>query len=562
MFMIRCALGFAIAIVAAAGCNEVVVPGQSGCLLDGDCTIDEICRDGTCVSSTLPPAPDGGLGGCTPENEAEICGVGAFCNVDGRCATLPDCEQGCPNGFVCNALNVCVRETPCGPNCPDNLFCNGLERCDTGSGECLPGEPPCGEQACSEESRDCLCAGDGDCDPGETCDIGTGACSCTPDCGTDVCGDDGCGGSCGTCEGANDSCVNGQCVCTPDCNGRECGDDGCGNECGPGCGFANDVCVDGQCQCTPDCDGRECGDDGCGNECAPGCGGGETCSPNGLCDCVPDCTNKQCGDDGCGNECAPGCTGGDVCNGIGICEACTPQCTGLECGPDGCGGNCGVCHPSQSCTTGDCTNTGDDCAALTDLLSLNEFDDFPGLLNANDEEYEWDGFPFRILDDYDLEVPAPDLNDGTVASAPVPLIVTVESTDFSPKLYIYRLDTGCELIGETNNIADFVGLEGALDPAGSYKAVVTSRSELASGSYTINTFPRICDQLFENEDAYNKCEARVRASNFTCSNNPCVDFGNSAEFCCVRQDNSFCLAQNPSSADIIHVENDNFCLGN
>ena len=46
-------------------------------------------------------------------------------------------------------------------------------------------------------------------------------------------GDDGYGGSCGTC-GSGESCSNGKCVpnCTPNCTGKECGDDGCGGSCG------------------------------------------------------------------------------------------------------------------------------------------------------------------------------------------------------------------------------------------------------------------------------------------------------------------------------------------
>ena len=51
-----------------------------------------------------------------------------------------------------------------------------------------------------------------------------------------VCGDDGCGGNCGSC-GAEKFCSNGQCaistsICTPKCDGKNCGDDGCGGTCG------------------------------------------------------------------------------------------------------------------------------------------------------------------------------------------------------------------------------------------------------------------------------------------------------------------------------------------
>lgn len=54
----------------------------------------------------------------------------------------------------------------------------------------------------------------------------------TPLCAGRSCGDDGCGGSCGTCaEGL--TCTAGACVaCTPSCEGKSCGDDGCGGSCG------------------------------------------------------------------------------------------------------------------------------------------------------------------------------------------------------------------------------------------------------------------------------------------------------------------------------------------
>ena len=58
-----------------------------------------------------------------------------------------------------------------------------------------------------------------------------GACLCAPDCTNKHCGDDGCGGSCGTCPTGETCAANGQCLCAPDCAGKECGDDGCGGEC-------------------------------------------------------------------------------------------------------------------------------------------------------------------------------------------------------------------------------------------------------------------------------------------------------------------------------------------
>ncbi len=48
-----------------------------------------------------------------------------------------------------------------------------------------------------------------------------------------ACGDDGFGGSCGSCVKGTRCSVDGQCVgCVAQCNGHVCGDDGCGGSCG------------------------------------------------------------------------------------------------------------------------------------------------------------------------------------------------------------------------------------------------------------------------------------------------------------------------------------------
>ncbi len=83
----------------------------------------------------------------------------------------------------------------------------------------------------------CPTAGDGECDDGgegslfDVCALGTDCAdcgprtvgTCTPNCTGRSCGDDGCGGTCGTC--ASGSCVDGSCVtdgCTgaPRCEGN------------------------------------------------------------------------------------------------------------------------------------------------------------------------------------------------------------------------------------------------------------------------------------------------------------------------------------------------------
>ena len=142
--------------------------------------------------------------------------------------------------------------------------------------------------------------------------------------------------------------------CTPACEGKVCGDDGCGGSCGT-CDEAS-ACTDGQCQvtCSPECAEATCGDDGCGGSCGE-CAEGETCQ-GGQCEgpCAPDCTTASCGDDGCGGSCGE-CAEGEVCQ-EGQCNAeCVGQC--WQCGDDGCGNDCGSCPEGEMCIDGFCSLT-------------------------------------------------------------------------------------------------------------------------------------------------------------------------------------------------------------
>ncbi len=178
---------------------------------------------------------------------------------------------------------------------------------------------------------------------------------CVPACDGLACGDDGCGGLCGTCP-ADRFCVAGACVtCQPNCLSRQCGDDGCGGSCGS-CG-ADQICGDDYfCHddCTPDCSQNTCGPDGCGGSCGS-CSDGLTCTA-GRCEaaCAPSCDGRACGPDGCGGTCGT-CPADHTCDD-GVCAApCAPACDGAECGDDGCGGSCGTCAAGDTCDAGRCT---------------------------------------------------------------------------------------------------------------------------------------------------------------------------------------------------------------
>lgn len=143
-----------------------------------------------------------------------------------------------------------------------------------------------------------LGAGGGTCADWDTTRPAAGAgCTCTPSCGSKVCGDNGCGGSCGACGGGQSCDATGKCVtpaptcaapkklCGADCvdpqsNGANCGT--CGHACATG-----EVCSAGACK-------------------AGGCGTGLTQCGSGCVDLTQDPNNCNA----CGSVCSGTCTGG------------------------------------------------------------------------------------------------------------------------------------------------------------------------------------------------------------------------------------------------------------
>lgn len=92
--------------------------------------------------------------------------------------------------------------------CSDGVFCNGAERYV--GGKCVPGASPCDDtEACTADACD---EATGACR--HTLGAGCAACisDCTPECTGKVCGDNGCGGSCGACA-QNQGCASAVGVC-------------------------------------------------------------------------------------------------------------------------------------------------------------------------------------------------------------------------------------------------------------------------------------------------------------------------------------------------------------
>ena len=143
--------------------------------------------------------------------------------------------------------------------------------------------------------------------------------TCRPDCVDKICGDDGCGGSCGECK-SNHECSEGRCVCK-------------GIVCYGACCEEGSICLNNEC-CKPECGDRECGNDGCEGSCGVGnCPVNQECS-FGKCVCKWNACDGIC------------CREDHVCYNSACCK---PQCDDKDCGSDGCGGSCGECPENSEC---------------------------------------------------------------------------------------------------------------------------------------------------------------------------------------------------------------------
>jgi hypothetical protein len=292
----------------------------------GQCQGSMVCHDGTCI--------DVGVVDCNGPDQSSY----------PSCGTIP--FQGCCQDnrvYYCEAEALyCLDCTPPGLQCGWDKY-NFFYDCKS-SGDADPtGTYP---KAC----LGCVPP----CPPGFNCsnDI---CIACLPDCLGKVCGDDGCGGSCGTCA-FGDVCSNGKCV--PESGLQEC--NGPNQSSYPYCG---DIESAGCC----DIQGRvlwcENGSLYC-QDCNQGmleCGWKEQ---QNMYDCLtegeedPDGQHpKNCA------ECIPACWPGYACVN-GQCVPCESDCTGLECGDDGCGGNCGTCPGGKVCQAGTCESVSE-CGEVT-----------------------------------------------------------------------------------------------------------------------------------------------------------------------------------------------------
>ena len=175
--------------------------GYDGCESTcGSCETDHYCDEGTCKLK---------------------CGDGQCGAGEDQCNCPGDCTGGCAGCCAGTMCKVGTSNGECGKNGAACTACSGGKTCQS--------------QACAYKCGDGVCAdvgGETQCTCPEDCESGCACCD-GEEC-VDVATDAQCGKdaeACAACTG-QDKCVGGTCVCQPACGGKICGPDGCGATCG------------------------------------------------------------------------------------------------------------------------------------------------------------------------------------------------------------------------------------------------------------------------------------------------------------------------------------------
>ncbi|MFH1532103.1 MAG: hypothetical protein ABIK09_15365 [Pseudomonadota bacterium] len=266
---------------ATGVCLHTDADDLSGCDDGNPCTGLDQCSGGECAGVLLEPGVE----------VPEACG----CLTDDDCLALEDGDL-CNGSLYCDLdgdSGICDLAPESVPDCDDGIGCSD-DLCDPEVG-CLhlPVDEICGDDIDCTDDFCHLSAGCYNMPWGPRCDDGN-------DCTSDICyNETGCSYTalqntipCGEPDGWG-NCQGGQCSCNPQCAGLNCGPDGCGGTCGT-CQGALNECVFGTCECVPDCGSKTCGINGCGGWCGFCDPDAEVCGPDLFCHCAFEVCNNFC----------------------------------------------------------------------------------------------------------------------------------------------------------------------------------------------------------------------------------------------------------------------------
>lgn len=278
------------------------------CLTVLDCGDGEYCEAGFCLAA----ACEVGTAKCVGD-EVHGCPDGKEWVVAQTCTEKQYCEEGECKDLLCESGEVWCEEDVYKVCAADGKTVQYEEDCGSNGKHCFAGA--CIDTLCVPDSTFCVdgdtaaaCTSDGmnsvpaDCPGQHFCKVATGTCqpwACEPGLATcqgstaTVCDAIGSGLASQTdCAGLGKQCSAGQCVdCQPQCQQKECGENGCGGSCGS-CG-EDEACVDEVCvpelpDCPTDknCADLECGLDAvCGEPCGE-CPEGQSCDGGKCVGCV------------------------------------------------------------------------------------------------------------------------------------------------------------------------------------------------------------------------------------------------------------------------------------
>ncbi|GMV41147.1 MAG: hypothetical protein AMXMBFR64_28630 [Myxococcales bacterium] len=231
------------------------------------CTPDGKCYAPTCEGHCGSDQPtDAGCycdaacvqyGDCCGDYQ-QVCGGGGGEGCEGKCGSDQPTAAGCYCDDSCVQYGDCCSDyaTLCGG---EPTGCGGVtyEGCCAENGTKLQycendklTVLNCAENGCGWDGTNGFydCGKEGEDPSGENPRVCT---ECVPSCGDAKCGDDGCGGSCGSC-GPNEYCDAGACKAGQDPRGKSCAGN-CGGQAPSGC-FCDAECL-GRGDCCPDvCD--------------------------------------------------------------------------------------------------------------------------------------------------------------------------------------------------------------------------------------------------------------------------------------------------------------------
>ncbi len=346
------------ACTADKGCSHQAL--AAGACDDQDaCSVNEACKDGVCLAGATTACDDENActdDGCDPGKGCTHKPNTSPCDDQDACTVLDVCQAGackagvaggpCDDGNPCTT-DVCNKKTGCSfaenaASCDDGNACTVADACQgkvcqAGAAKACDDNNPCtadscdASMGCKQVSASLPCDDKNACTIGDICAAGQCTKGKSKTCNDgDVCTDDGCDSSEGTCTKTPNSasCNDGDsCTGSDTCKNGVC-KSGTLNACDDGNSCTFDVC-NALSGCQSVATAATCDDgDGCsvGDVCAAG-----VCKAGGVKDCS---SGKPCVVDSCSNGAcasAPG-PNGDACDDGDPCTAAS-SCASGKCAP-------------------------------------------------------------------------------------------------------------------------------------------------------------------------------------------------------------------------------------